>query len=292
MKIKKDIQLKLSKALKYIEEGNSIRSTVKLFEVSDHLIKKYAKQIGKCHVLPTKDKKSYSEKQHRTVIDLRKKKVKWQTISDISGMSIPGAAIYSYKNGIKPNEYKSINLPFHKLFQIVGLIYTYPDRRKEITKKYKLKRKALQNTANKGIVYSLNKAIPEAKGDYIARMDADDIAYPFRLDTLVSWMEQNPDVLVCGSAMKIHNTKATADVAESRFDINRNMFINCPMLHPTVLIRSKVFRELGLKYENYQHAEDYKLWFEISKKGKLANLNMPLVEYRLHSNQVSQKYSS
>ncbi|WP_143244776.1 glycosyltransferase family 2 protein, partial [Basilea psittacipulmonis] len=152
--------------------------------------------------------------------------------------------------------------------------------------------KFIENKNNKGIVCTLNMVVSQVKGDYIARMDADDMAYPFWLDTIVSWMEEKLDVLICGSAMKVHAVNSILEVPETNLDITRKFFINCPMLHPTVLIRPKVFKEFGLKYDDYKHAEDYKLWFEISKKGKLANLSMPLVEYRVHDTQVSRTYSN
>ncbi len=145
---------------------------------------------------------------------------------------------------------------------------------------------------NWGLVEALNRGWSLARGKYIARMDADDIACPDRLMRQIDFMEKHPDVGVVGSAIEVIN--GTGDtVAIHRYPTNHREITqglrrgDCPLVHPTVLIRRQVFDAVGGYRKAMIDAEDYELWLRIAGRSKLANLDAVLLKYRRHANQVS-----
>jgi len=160
------------------------------------------------------------------------------------------------------------------------VISTYIDQRIRVYK----------NDMNIGYVRTLNHLICLAKGEYIARQDADDISLPKRLEQQVCFMENNLDVGVCGTNAKIFgkkNWKTSVPIKDA--DIRANMIFRNPLLHTSVMIRRSMFLDGGItKYDYYYcPSEDYALWFEFSLKAKLTNLPAELVLYRCHDKNVS-----
>lgn len=150
------------------------------------------------------------------------------------------------------------------------------------------------NKENKGLIKSLNKGIDLAKGEYIARTDADDLVEKNWIEELIYILEKSPEILAIGAHANIINNKNKVlnqiTPPEYHQDIIEMMPFSCPIIHPVSIIRSSVFKKNKLCYdENYIYAEDYKLWLEISKIGKLHNLQKILINYRVHENQISSK---
>lgn len=145
---------------------------------------------------------------------------------------------------------------------------------------------------NKGIIHVLNAGLILAKGEYIARMDSDDIALPERLARQIAYLDRHPEVGVVGSWVKyigakngIIRTKANHD------EILWSLLFGSALFHPTVMLRSSVLKEFNFQYPgNFPHAEDYAAWIELSGRTKLANLNQVLLEYRWSNNQVTSKH--
>lgn len=137
-------------------------------------------------------------------------------------------------------------------------------------------------------IESLNLLLDEAKGEYIARMDADDKMLPDRLKTQVSYMVNNPCVDVMAGSMKIIGTEQ-ATAKEEEISVY-NLLEGCCMSHPTVMIRKSSIQKYNVKYESdYIYAEDYRLWCELIKKGAtLRNISKPLIEYRVSNGQTSE----
>jgi glycosyltransferase involved in cell wall biosynthesis len=145
-----------------------------------------------------------------------------------------------------------------------------------------------RNKKNVGYVANLNKMFILARGEFIARQDNDDISHPQRLQRQMDYLIKNPEVGVCGSYARFIGKKSGLfKVPVDDKAIRALMIFQCPMIHPSVMIRSSVLAD-GLKYdEKLCPAEDYNMWFEISKKYKLANLPYPLLYYRLHDKNIS-----
>jgi glycosyltransferase involved in cell wall biosynthesis len=122
-----------------------------------------------------------------------------------------------------------------------------------------------------GFITNLNKGIEYSRSKYIARMDADDIMDPLRLEIQLERME-NLRIDVCASWLKMFGayTKTYIKTYGLHGFVDNPLAelvqINC-IAHPSIMIRRSFLIENKLQYENYPFVEDYKLWFEIAKKG-------------------------
>lgn len=136
-----------------------------------------------------------------------------------------------------------------------------------------------------GLTFSLNLGLHHARGDLIARMDADDIAEPDRLAVQVSYMNQNPGILVLGTAFKIIGQdgqilrttfRPTSDAAIRRALVWKN-----PICHPSVMFRRHEIRQAG-GYLGGLYAEDYDLWVRIGSRlaPTFHNLEYAGISYR------------
>jgi len=143
---------------------------------------------------------------------------------------------------------------------------------------------------------SLNMGLKAAMGKYIARMDADDVMHPDRLKIQYAIMEEEPEITVCGSWIRIFGENKPGIVPTSLkgkltgiYDL---LLKQNPLFHPTVMMRGEFLRKHSLQYECYSHAEDYKLWFEIAKKGGVFFVeDQPLMFYRASESQVSNVHT-
>ena len=145
---------------------------------------------------------------------------------------------------------------------------------------------------NKGLVASLNECVALAKGEYVARMDADDISLPERFEKQIHFIKEN-DLSVCGSwAMGIDgngNTVSKLDYAPSLKKIKSYCLIHNPFIHSSVMFRKDIFEKAGGYRIFFKHIEDYELWTRIVFKYKTDNLQHELLKYRIHSDQITKK---
>lgn len=145
----------------------------------------------------------------------------------------------------------------------------------------------INNEINQGLVKSLNIGLEEAKGKYIARMDGDDYCLPNRLQLEVEFLENNEDVVLIGGS-HLSGDIDTTNLKKQYFpttenDIKATFLFNCPFSHITIMLRSSIINQHKLKYEeSFKYAEDYALWLEISKYGKVCNLPYFLAKYRVN----------
>lgn len=153
--------------------------------------------------------------------------------------------------------------------------------------------KVIDNEVNLRLIATLNKGISLCNGAYIARMDADDISLPQRIEKEVLFLEKNKDIDIVSTLFyafpssnpnkrSLHHNPAKPE------ELQAYMLFKSGVCHPASMIRKRVFCELGLKFESqYLHVEDYALWSEAIYKTKIANIPEPLLLYRVHENQVS-----
>lgn len=149
------------------------------------------------------------------------------------------------------------------------------DNTATIVKKYIDKRiKYYENDTNMGIVYTLNRGFSLARGEYIARMDADDISLPNRLMKQVAYMQTHMNVVACGTLYGLYGGEAVpVDVAVTAQDIRSDMALFCQFAHSMIMIRKSVLEEHHLCYrKEYGYAEDYKLWTELLQYGDMVNI--------------------
>lgn len=182
----------------------------------------------------------------------------------------------------------------YKNIEII-LILDKPDRKKEISNfihSYKEdKITMIINEKNIGLALSLNKGIKLTNSEYIARMDADDIMEYNRIETQIKYLEENPEIMLLGTQAFIidenDKLKGKSNFPINFFDIKSTMESSCCILHPTVIIRKKVFSIIGY-YRDFVYSQDYDLFLRIlNKKLKMENLSEPLLRYRVSDKNVS-----
>jgi glycosyltransferase involved in cell wall biosynthesis len=148
-----------------------------------------------------------------------------------------------------------------------------------------------KNEANLKLIDTLNKGIEFSKGKYIVRMDADDISLPHRLKTQFDFMEQHPNIAICGSWFESFDGKTgVAKYVANHREIMTKMLYQCHFCHPSVIIRKGVLDDFSIKYNSdFTHAEDYDLFSRIGEKFELANIQEVLIKYRIHIGSVSHE---
>jgi hypothetical protein len=168
------------------------------------------------------------------------------------------------------------------------------DRTAEILSSYEKKDPRMQifHQENRGLAESLNVGCALARGKYIARMDADDIAMKARLLQQVCFLEGHPEVAVVGGAIE------AVDAAGKPLGIERALITDreikaallrgdCPFVHPAVLIRKAAFESVRGYRKLLPDAEDYDLWTRIGDRFELSNLETVVLKYRRHPYQAS-----
>jgi glycosyltransferase involved in cell wall biosynthesis len=147
-----------------------------------------------------------------------------------------------------------------------------------------------------GLIASLNKGIQVARGKFIARMDADDVSIPDRLQKQVLFMDQNPECSLVSSHIEFIDETGKfsgfwkSDIrAKTTREIKKRLpFKNC-IAHPTVLIRSTVMKKYAYD-PNQKKSEDYDLWLRMASDNlNLGKIPEVLVKYRKHQSSVSKK---
>jgi len=168
------------------------------------------------------------------------------------------------------------------------------DDTQSILGSYKDSRIRIINQVNIGLTASLNNAIKLANGEYIARMDADDISLPERLAKQVQWLDQRDDYcaitskVLCidqkGQPLKSWSADQSATTAgEIRKTLPR---VNC-IAHPSVMIRNAILQKY--QYSPIQKcSQDYDLWLRLHADGlKIGKIDQELVKLRIHSNSIT-----
>src|SRR4030043_631295 len=166
------------------------------------------------------------------------------------------------------------------------------DKSSEILKEYAKKDKRVRimpNKKNIGLTKSLNKALDLAKGEYIARQDADDISLPERLRLQVSFLDSNPNVFLLGTnAFFFYKDKkfikgTVCGIKNSRDRLLKRNYI----IHSSIMFR----RNPKMRYrEKFYYSQDYDLYLNILSNGlNIDNIDVPLVGYGLNFEGISSK---
>ena len=153
--------------------------------------------------------------------------------------------------------------------------------------------RVIRNDERLGLACSLNRGLDEARGKYIARLDADDVALPRRLEHQLARLRSSPRVGVLGSAVleiddgnrvgRLHQMPTGAGA------VRWAALFSSPFFHPSVFVDRTLLERNGLRYDtSFEESEDYELWSRLLDVADGDNLHDPLVLYRVHAAQASQ----
>ena len=155
----------------------------------------------------------------------------------------------------------------------------------------------IRNEKNIGLTRSLNKGLKLAKGEYIARMDADDISLPERFEKQVRFLDENKNVAVisssvilvdsCGREVERWMLATDSDEIKRFFLRDQNQ-----IAHPFSMYRKKCVEKVGMYREEFEAAQDFDLWMRMIEQYDIANIREPLGRYRVGNNSGSALYQA
>ncbi|MDM0108310.1 glycosyltransferase [Variovorax sp. J22R24] len=172
-------------------------------------------------------------------------------------------------------------------FEVLIVDDSSSDGTLDIIRAYADSRVKILTGPGKGLAAALNLAIREARGEFIARMDADDIADTTRVGKQVAFLDEHPEVGVCGTLFQqfMHGDAIHYHMENVRYI---DMMMGCYIGHPTAMFRRELFAKHELFYdESMRFSEDYDLWSRAIRITRLANIPEVLLRYRRHNDSAS-----
>lgn len=182
----------------------------------------------------------------------------------------------------------------HTNWELLALDDHSTDNSLEILRSYQKKDKRIKVFTNKkqlGVSKTANKLIKQAKSKWIARMDADDIMLPKRLEFQLKTLQKHPSVIVLGSQCTLINKegktlgkKTFPTCPKQIFDM---LFWACPVQQPSIMVNTHKLPKNFVWYSNQKTGEEINFLIRISKYGNIVNSKQTFLKYRLHSNNLS-----
>lgn len=153
--------------------------------------------------------------------------------------------------------------------------------------------RVLTNNANLGIVGSLNRALGEARGRYVARMDADDVCHPCRFAQQAAFLDDRPEVSLVGSGIRLFENGRLRPARQSPETdpgvLRWLLHISNPVVHPSMMFRAEVARRLCYYLSHdMQYAEDFDFLHRMLQQGVVAVMPDTLLVYRLHDQNATR----
>jgi len=179
----------------------------------------------------------------------------------------------------------------YKNFEFLIIVNCSTDNTLNIIKEFQDERIRVYTTDIPQLGFNLNYGLNLAKGDFIVRIDADDIAANKRIEKQLAIMEKN-NIDVIGSNIRFIDSKdnliGTKKFPQNDNKIRKLIFIKSVLAHPTVMFKKSVVINIG-GYLGGKASEDYNLWLRLMKNKsiKFYNIQKPLLDYRIHENQVT-----
>lgn len=145
----------------------------------------------------------------------------------------------------------------------------------------------LDNEENINQTRSLNRGLEHTRTELVARMDADDISHPRRLEMQVAFLRAHPEVAVLGTGLRIidRNGRLRGKLVRPGHDLwlRWQLIFGCPLTHGSAMYRrSVVWDELGGYDDSFRFSQDYDLWSRVAERHSIANLRDLLLDYRVH----------
>src|SRR5215208_1756864 len=151
----------------------------------------------------------------------------------------------------------------------------------------------LTSRANQGLTRTLNEALSQARGEFIARMDSDDVARPDRFENQIRFLREHPEIVCAGGYFELIDDevrlltllKPPTDDAEIQRQALAGHGAIC---HPSAMIRREALERINGYDTDFMTAQDLDLWLRLGEIGKLANVPVPVLRFRLHESSVSE----
>jgi glycosyltransferase involved in cell wall biosynthesis len=148
----------------------------------------------------------------------------------------------------------------------------------------------IDNAENQGLIAALNQGLDMCRGEYIARMDADDVSLPERFEKQIRFMDANPEIGVLGTDYCIFGAVKRTVKQKERIGC-ADILMGWHIWHPSAMLRKSVFDKENLRYSpDFAVSEDYELWSRAARYTKIANLPEVLLRYRWHDANQSVRY--
>ena len=154
----------------------------------------------------------------------------------------------------------------------------------------------LGNAQNIGLGPTLNRGIRESAGEYVARMDADDVSFPKRLELQAAFLDREPGIGLCGGGAVTFHSDEEIDfhrrgdrLAETPAALRMGLLFGPGVIHPTVMFRRRSFVEKGLWYRPLRYAQDYELWTRAFFILDPANIPDTVLWYRIHPDNAASR---
>ncbi len=152
----------------------------------------------------------------------------------------------------------------------------------------------LLSRENRGLVATLNEGLELARGEFVARMDADDLSLPRRFEQQIAFMDANPEVVCLGGYYDLIDWRGrlltTMTPPTDHTGIENEMLAgHTPICHPSAMVRREALSRVGNYDPEMMLAEDLDLWLRLGEIGAMANLPVSIVRYRLHDHSLSEQ---
>ena len=162
---------------------------------------------------------------------------------------------------------------------------------KSFAEKYPEKIILLRNENNMGLNFTLNRCLEYAKGDFIARMDGDDLCYPERFEEEIKALNENPEISIVSTDMEFFDeTGVWGRVSHPLFPVNRDFLNGSPFCHAPCMVRKEAYDAVGgySVDEKLLRVEDYHLWIKMYAKG-FKGMNIPKALYQMRDDRNAYK---
>lgn len=181
-------------------------------------------------------------------------------------------------------------------FEIIAIDDGSTDDSLKVLKSYDDPRLKITSRQNKRLIATLNEALGLARGEYVARMDADDESLPRRFERQVEFLNSHPNVVLVGSDFDVIDEQnrliEVQSVMTADADIRRELFVKNAFGHGTIMARRAAIEKAGGFRADYLHVEDYDLWRRMLELGGAANLPESLYRWRVNTAGVSLSHNA
>lgn len=154
----------------------------------------------------------------------------------------------------------------------------------------------LRHEKNRGLIAALNTGLAAARGEFVARQDADDFSYPDRLRIQVDFLRSRPEVALVGSDSVFEpaagGARTTRVVERDPLRLAWILLFHCPLTHSSILFRRDAIRNLGGYGEDDLFVEDFALWARVTRSSRVASVGCPLVIRRRPPESITERHGS